>query len=105
MPKKPAPKTATLFKSGPPRRQSSFMAVLADLEVGESASRVVRWADLNRDEAADGGLRDAKERLRGTCNASATAVAARDGKKFSVEVGELITHGGILYVVALVTRL
>jgi len=105
MPKKPAPKTAALLKGGAPRRQSSFMAVLADLGVGESASRAVRWADLYSDEAAYEGLRAAKERLRGNCNASATAVAARDGKKFSTEVGELITHSGILYVVAIVTRL
>ena len=92
----------TPFK--PRRRESSFAAVVSDLEVGESASRThflnqdMTLADLARDMA------EMKAMIRNNAQPAVVAARKRTGGQYRVESGETITQGGNVYLLVIVTR-
>lgn len=87
------------------RRSSSFAAAVADLDVGESASRAVQIDGDQTLTQISGQLTAMKSDLR---NNTAPAVRrAREriaGSDYTIEIGEMLTFTGKLFLVAIVTR-
>lgn len=86
------------------RRESSFAAVVADLEVGQSASRVhhlnseMTLAEMQRD------MREMKAMIANNAKPSVNIARQRTGGEYRVETGETITTAGRVFLVVIVTR-
>lgn len=94
----------TMLPHKPRRRESSFAAVVTDLEVGESASRThylnpeMTLADLARD------IHEMKAMIRNNAQPAVVAARKRTGGQYRVETGETISQGGNVYLLVIVTR-
>ena len=86
------------------RKESSFAAVVSDLQVGESASRVhhlnqqMTLAEMQRD------MREMKAMITNNVRPSITVAKKRTGGEYRVETGETITTAGRVYLLVIVTR-
>lgn len=95
----------TMLPHKPRRRESSFAAVVADLEVGESASRThylnpdMTLAELARD------IHEMKAMIRNNAQPAVVAARKRTGGQYRVESGETISQAGNVYLLVIVTRI
>jgi hypothetical protein len=86
-------------------RSSSFTAQVADLALGETASKLLpvepsaALCDIQKDLPA------IRERLRNNVASSVRHAKARTGGNYSVEVCDLHTPTGQWFTIALVTRI
>lgn len=86
------------------RKESSFAAVVADLEVGQSASRVhhlsseMTLAEMQRD------MREMKAMIANNAKPSVNIARQRTGGEYRIETGETITTGGRVFLLVIVTR-
>lgn len=86
------------------RRSSSFASVIADLEIGETASKAQRVEDDTT--LAEFAEKSAawREALRNTCATSMRQAKARTGGEYSIEIADVMTQARSLFIVALITR-
>lgn len=87
------------------QRSSSFAASVFDLEVGQSASKVERVESMFAIATLSHILRERKERMRNGVASTVAAAKAKTGGVYSIEVSELITTAGNIYVVVIISRL
>lgn len=87
------------------KRSSSFNAVVADLEVGESASRAFKIdpdttiGEIVEQRAATRAM------LRNNVLAAMARAKTATGGDYSLDVGELVAHSGTMFNVVIVTRI
>lgn len=86
------------------KRSSSFTAVIADLDVGETASRARRIDPSHTLADFAGNAAEWREDLRNSCAKSMRHAKARTGGEYSVAVAECLTPSREMFLVALVTR-
>lgn len=85
-------------------RSSSFAAMVSDLEVGDSASRVHRInPDMTLEEVAE-NMSEMKDMMRNNAAPAVKAARTRTGGAYSIEVGDMVMPGGRMYLVVVVTR-
>lgn len=91
----------------PPKgqRSSSFAASVFDLEAGQSTSKVERVNRTYSIGVLPTVLREAKERMRNGVASTVATAKQKTMSTYSIEVSELLTTAGALYVVAIITRL
>lgn len=96
------PKTAEPFH--PNRKQSSFSAVVADLLVGESTIRTSPISGTAKVSTINEAISGWKEQLRNSIQPTIARAKKATGGEYSVEITELITGSGRLFVLGIVTR-
>lgn len=85
-------------------RSSSFVAVLSDLGIGESASRPHALADDMTLAYLRDNLSELKSLVANNIKASVATAAKETDGKYRVSTGEVITTDGRIFIVAIVTR-
>jgi len=86
------------------RKSSSFSAVVCDLSVGESASRVhllnpdMTLAEMHAE------MRDLKATISNNARPSITQAKQQTGGEYRIETGETVTTAGRFYLLVIVTR-
>lgn len=91
-------------KEPPRRRSSSFAAQVTDLEVGESASRVVPIDPTYTIKKLSEALPVLRENLRNNTAPAVRQASTRTGGKYTTELADITTTGDRFYIVAIVTR-
>lgn len=86
-----------------PSKPISYSQLIAELQVGETASKVRRQPDKVPLEFALGDLSQRKEAMRNSISSMIRTIKQRTGGEYTHEVTELLTSRG-LYIVSLVTR-
>lgn len=86
------------------RRESSFAAVVADLDVGEVASRTHHLnSEMTLAELAV-NMPEMKAMIRNNATPAVTQARKRTGGEYRIETAETITPSGRIYLLVLVTR-
>ncbi len=90
-------------KRGP--RLSSFNAAVLDLDIGESTCKIRVVDSTTTVERLSAELPMIREQVRNSTTPAVTnAKAHHKGSKYSIEVADLMTPTGRLFVTAIVTR-
>lgn len=95
--------TASIATRGPARKESSFISVVADLELNETASKVIEIKPSTRIGTAAIELTEWRKAHRNNIAASVNHAKRNTGCSYSIEVVDLFTNGR-LFITALVTR-
>lgn len=85
-------------------KESSFSSVVADLAVGESASRVHHLNQSMTIGEFERDLSEMKSMIANNARPSVKTAQARTGGQYRVETGETITAAGRIYLLVIVTR-
>lgn len=92
--------------SEPSRKRSSSMAsVIADLEIGETASRAQRVDPTTTLTDYAEQYAELRESLRNNVAPSVRQAKARTGGEYSIEIVDTLTQNRALFIIALVTRI
>lgn len=98
------PKSNPLTGKKMRQRSSSFAAVVSDLEVGESASRVhMLNEDMTLAQMRD-DMKEMKAMISNNARPSVTMAKQRTGGEYRIETGETITTSGRVFLLVIVTR-
>lgn len=96
--------TAEPKRPGAPRKSSSFNAVVADLEVGECASRVLAIpANLTMGQLAE-QLPGIKATLQNNSTGAIRLAKQATGGTYTATVSDTITAGGKVYAILIIER-
>lgn len=87
-----------------PRKSSSFMAQVTDLEVGESALKATQVDLSQMDETYVADLRERRATLRNNLASATRTAFERTAGAYSTEITDLFMPSGRLFIVAVVTR-
>lgn len=94
----------TASKKGFQRKTSSFNAVVADLEVGECASKVIPLPDTLTVAQMAEQLSTLKQQAQNNVKDAMRRARADTGGTYSLSTSDTITPGGEVYIVLIIRR-
>ncbi len=85
-------------------RPNSFNAQVADLQTGESVSKIRAIDPTTPVQRLPEELPSVRQQVRNACAPAVTRAKEQTGADYTVEVGDVVMPAGNFYVVAVVTR-